>query len=61
MFNAPHWPWQVPGDKPYPEGFENWTQGGSAAIYAAMMRSLDSAVGRIVKAVDGPLFDRKTA
>lgn len=52
MFNAPHWPWQVPGDKPYPEGFENWTQGGSPAIYAGMMRSLDSAVGRIVKAVD---------
>jgi len=52
MFNAPHWPWQVPGDKPYPEGFENWTKDGSPEIYAAMMRNLDSAVGRIVKAVD---------
>ena len=52
MFNAPHWPWQVPGDKPYPAGFQNWTQGGSPEIYAGMMRSLDSAVGRIVKAVD---------
>jgi arylsulfatase A-like enzyme len=47
MFNAPHWPWQAPGDKPYPEGFENWTK-----TYAAMMRSLDSAIGRIVRAVD---------
>jgi arylsulfatase A-like enzyme len=52
MFNAPHWPWQAPGDKAYPEGFENWTKGGSPQVYAAMMRSLDSAVGRIVKAVD---------
>jgi len=52
MFNAPHWPWQIPGDKPYPEGFENWTKGGSPEIYAGMMRSLDSAVGRIVKAVE---------
>jgi arylsulfatase A-like enzyme len=52
MFNAPHWPWQLPEDKPYPEGFENWTKGGSPEIYAGMMRSLDSAVGRIVKAVD---------
>jgi arylsulfatase A-like enzyme len=52
MFNAPHWPWQAPGNKSYPEGFENWTKGGSPEIYAAMMRSLDSAVGRIVKAVD---------
>jgi len=52
MFNAPHWPWQVPGDKPYPEGFQNWQKGGSPSIYAVMMKSLDSAVGKIVKAVD---------
>ncbi len=52
MFNAPHWPWQKPGDKPYPAGIENWTKGGSASIYAAMMKSLDDAVGRIVQAVD---------
>ena len=52
MFNAPHWPWQGPGDKAYPSGFDNWTKNGSPEIYARMMRSLDSAVGRIVKAVD---------
>jgi len=52
MFNAPHWPWQGPGDKPYPAGFENWTKNGSPGIYARMMRSLDSAVGRIVNTVD---------
>jgi arylsulfatase A-like enzyme len=50
-FTAPHWPWQAPGDKPYPDTMK-WTSGGSAAIYAAMMKSLDDAVGKIVQAVD---------
>ena len=50
-FNAPHWPWQAPGDKPYPDT-TRWTSGGSPAIYAAMMKSLDDAVGKIVKTVD---------
>ena len=55
MFNAPHWPWQAPGDKPYPDPdirFDNWRVGGSAEIFANMMKCLDSAVGRIVRAVD---------
>lgn len=51
MFNAPHWPWQAPGDAPYPDTMA-WTRGGSPAVYAAMMKSLDNAVGAIVKAVD---------
>ncbi len=50
-FNAPHWPWQGPGDKAYPDTMR-WISGGSPAIYAAMMKSLDDAVGRIVKAID---------
>ena len=49
-FNAPHWPWQGPADKPY--GNANWRSGGSADIYAAMMKSLDDAVGKIVKTID---------
>ena len=52
-FNAPHWPWQGPSDKAY--GNTPWRSGGSPAIYAAMMKSLDDAVGKIVKAID----DRK--
>jgi arylsulfatase A-like enzyme len=50
-FNAPHWPWQAPGDKAYPDTMK-WTSGGSTAVYAAMMKSLDNAVGKIVKTVD---------
>jgi len=51
QFNAPHWPWQGPGDKPYQDTM-NWTAGGSKAVFRAMMESLDSAVGVVLKAVD---------
>jgi arylsulfatase A-like enzyme len=51
MFSAPHWPWQGPGDKPYPDTIR-WTSGGSPVVYAAMMKSLDDAIGRIMKAID---------
>ena len=53
MFNAPHWPWQGPEDKPVPHGTAaDWMKGGSAETYAAMMKSLDDAVGKLVKAID---------
>ena len=51
MFNAPHWPWQAPGDKPYPDTL-NWHKGGSKEKYAAMVKSLDEAVGKIMQAID---------
>ena len=50
-FNAPHWPWQKPGDLPYPDGTD-FREGGSAETYAQMMKSLDDAVGRILKSLD---------
>ena len=52
MFNAPHWPWQKPGDKVYSSGMKSWTDGGSPETYAAMMKSLDDAVGTILKTLD---------
>jgi len=51
MFNAPHWPWQGPGDQPFPDKMD-WKSGGSPAIYAAMIKNLDEAVGEIMNAVD---------
>lgn len=50
-FNAPHWPWQGPADMPYDDSID-FRKGGSAAIYATMMKSLDDAVGNIMKAID---------
>lgn len=52
MFNAPHWPWQAPGDKVYPKGNKAWREGGSPETYAAMMKSMDDAVGKIMQALD---------
>ena len=53
MFNAPHWPWQTPQDKPVPQGTAaDWMKGGSAETYATMMKNLDGAVGKLVKAID---------
>jgi arylsulfatase A-like enzyme len=51
MFNAPHWPWQGPNDKPLHDTTP-WVAGGSAEIYAAMMVSLDNAVGTILKTLE---------
>ncbi|MEO6406009.1 MAG: sulfatase-like hydrolase/transferase [Ferruginibacter sp.] len=59
MFNAPHWPWQGPKDKPYPDTTE-WKTGGSTGIYAAMMISLDNAVGSILKALDEKQLTKNT-
>ena len=52
MFNAPHWPWQGPGAKPYPASEGQWTKGGTPEIYASIVKSLDSAVGTIINALD---------
>ena len=61
MFSAPHWPWQAPGDKPVAYGNAGtWTQGGSPEVYAAMMKSLDDAVGNVVKAIDDLNLSKNT-
>jgi arylsulfatase A-like enzyme len=51
-FSAPHWPWQAPGDAAYALGDDNWKKGGSDETYAAMMKSLDDAVGTLLKALE---------
>lgn len=50
-FNSPHWPWQGPSDSAYSDSVD-FTEGGSPAIYAAMMKSLDDGIGNIMKALD---------
>jgi arylsulfatase A-like enzyme len=50
-YNAPHWPWQAPGDQPYPET-QSFRVGGSPATFAAMMKSLDDGIGMILKTLD---------
>jgi arylsulfatase A-like enzyme len=50
-FNAPHWPWQGPSDKAYPDSID-FGEGGSPSVYAAMMKSLDDGIGKIMQALD---------
>ena len=53
MFNAPHWPWQAPGDNAYPVGSADlWKKGGSAEIFSNMVKSMDEAIGKIVATLD---------
>jgi len=58
-FNAPHWPWQGPADKPY-DDTADYRKGGSPATYAAIMKSLDDAVGNIMKALDDEHLSNQT-
>jgi len=58
-YNAPHWPWQAPGDKAYPDTMQ-LTAGGSPATYAQMMKSLDDGIGRVMKALDELQLSRNT-
>ena len=58
-FNAPHWPWQGPSDKAYPDSV-NFTEGGSPSVYAAMMKSLDDGIGKIMQALDDAQLTNQT-
>jgi arylsulfatase A-like enzyme len=58
-FNAPHWPWQGPSDMAYSDSV-NFTEGGSPSVYAAMMKSLDDGIGKIMKALDDAQLANQT-
>jgi arylsulfatase A-like enzyme len=59
QYNAPHWPWQGPGDPQYPDTVHAST-GGSPETYAVMMRSLDQGVGRVLEALRRSGLERDT-
>jgi arylsulfatase A-like enzyme len=59
QYNAPHWPWQAPGDPAYPDSLR-WSRGGSPETYAAMMKNLDEGVGRVLDALRNAGRERDT-
>ncbi len=59
QYNAPHWPWQAPGDAAYPDSVAP-SAGGSRETFAAMMRSLDAGVGDVLAALDRSGMSRDT-
>jgi arylsulfatase A-like enzyme len=50
QYNAPHWPWQAPGDPAYPDTLDV-RAGGSPQTYARMLGSLDQGIGRVLGAL----------
>ena len=58
-YNAPHWPWQGPADMAYPDSMD-FTKGGSPSVYAAMMKSLDDGIGKIMAALQESNLDKNT-
>lgn len=59
QYNAPHWPWQAPGDPPYPDTVPA-TAGGSPETYARMMGSMDEGIGRVLEALHASGAERDT-
>ena len=57
-FNAPHWPWEGPGDEAESQRIKAMVDhdGGSMKTYAAMVTRMDTQVGRVLKALsDGKI------
>jgi arylsulfatase A-like enzyme len=55
-FNAPHWPWEAPGDRTEAERLRGGTlrhyDGGTQATYARMVQAMDRQIGRVLQALD---------
>ena len=63
QYNAPHSPWEGPADGGVDHedhGPGPMTAGGSLKIYAAMMKSMDAGIGRVLAALKARGIDRKT-
>jgi arylsulfatase A-like enzyme len=50
QYNAPHWPWQAPGDAAWPDSL-SWRDGGSPETYARMVLSMDEGIGQVLQAL----------
>ena len=63
QYNAPHSPWEGPEDAAIghtEHGAGPMTAGGSLKIYAAMMKSMDAGIGRVLRALERARLDHDT-
>jgi arylsulfatase A-like enzyme len=55
-FNAPHWPWEAPGDQAVSERLLGSRlrhfDGGTQRTYARMVQAMDRQIGRVLQALD---------
>ncbi|HEX3884473.1 MAG TPA: sulfatase-like hydrolase/transferase [Stellaceae bacterium] len=55
-FNAPHWPWEAPGDEAESQRLRGGNlrhyDGGTQRTYARMVQAMDRQVGRVLQALD---------
>ena len=55
-FNAPHWPWEAPGDQAESERLHGTRlrhyDGGTQRTYASMVQAMDRQIGRVLHALD---------
>lgn len=55
-FNAPHWPWEAPGDRTESERLHGTNlrhyDGGTQRIYMRMIQAMDLQIGRVLQALD---------
>jgi arylsulfatase A-like enzyme len=61
-FNAPHWPWEGPGDEALSKQLTTLGafDSGTLATYGAMVRRMDFQVGRIMRGLRKAGLDRNT-
>ncbi len=59
QYNAPHWPWQAPGDPAYPDTL-GASMGGSEETFARMVESMDRGIGRVLGALANRGIARET-
>ena len=60
QYNAPHWPWDGPSDQAVDHNHRPMTDGGSLTTYAEMVKSMDTGIGRVLKALASSGLDRNT-
>jgi arylsulfatase A-like enzyme len=63
-YTAPHWPWEGPNDKAFSDAMKygpvGFRAGGSLKVYAEMMKSLDTGIGRVMDTLKTTGLDRNT-
>ena len=60
-FNAPHWPWEGPEDEAAAlKGGLSTFEAGTIATYGAMVRQMDTAIGKITRELERNSFSKNT-